>query len=62
MACKIIDLCSVANIVNGEIRGVWQREEDEAAYLEEYRRCMKEKAQRMSREYLLLAELSHVSH
>jgi len=61
VACKIIDLCSVANQVNEEIRGTRHCENDGAAYLAEYRRLMKEKTQRTSREYLLLAELSHVS-
>ncbi|GAB7346519.1 hypothetical protein MBLNU457_5204t1 [Dothideomycetes sp. NU457] len=59
VACKIIDLCSVANIVNGEIRGLRQYEKDEVAYLEEYRKRMKGKTKRISQEYLLLAELSH---
>jgi len=61
VACKIIDLCSIANKVKEEIHGLRQNESDNAAYLDDYRRRMKTHTQRASQEYLLLAKLSHVS-
>ena len=61
VACKIIDLCSIANKVKEEIHGLRQNENDNAAYLADYRRLMKTHTQRASQEYLLLAKLSHVS-
>jgi len=62
VACKIIDLCSIANRVKEEIHGQRQNESDSTAYLADYRRRMKTYTLRTSQEYLLLAELSHVSH